>query len=36
MTRLCVREIPRSGTPEELVDFYGLSAAKIAEAVRAQ
>jgi transketolase len=35
VTRLSVREIPRSGTPEELVDVYGLSAAKIANAVRA-
>jgi transketolase len=35
VTRLCVREIPRSGTPDELVDVYGLSAAKIADAVRA-
>ncbi len=36
VTRLCVREIPRSGTPDELVDIYGLSAAKIVEAVRAK
>ena len=36
VTRMCVHEIPRSGTPEELVDYYGLSAAKIAEAVRAK
>ena len=34
VTRLAVREIPRSGTPEELIDLYGLSAAKIAAAVR--
>jgi transketolase len=36
VTRLAVREIPRSGTPEELVDHYGLSAAKIAAAVKAR
>ena len=36
VTRLAVREIPRSGTPDELVDFYGLSARKIADAVRAR
>ncbi len=32
--RLCVREIPRSGTPEELVDHYGISARHIVEAVQ--
>jgi transketolase len=32
--RLAVREIPRSGTPEQLVDVYGLSARRIADAVR--
>ena len=31
--RLAVREIPRSGTPEELVDRYGLSARHIVAAV---
>ncbi len=36
VTRLAVREIPHSGTPDELVDHYGLSARKIADAVRAQ
>ncbi len=36
VTRLAVREIPRSGTPEELVHYYGLSAQKIADAVRAR
>ena len=36
VTRLAVREIPRSGTPEQLVDVYGLSARRIAEAVRAK
>ncbi|MEZ5418276.1 MAG: transketolase [Vicinamibacterales bacterium] len=36
VTRLCVREIPRSGTPDELIHYYGLSAQKIAEAVRAR
>ena len=32
--RLAVREIPRSGKPEELLDRYGISAAHIVEAVR--
>jgi transketolase len=32
--RLAVREVPRSGTPEELIDHYGLSARAICEAVR--
>jgi transketolase len=32
--RLAVREIPRSGKPEELLDRYGISAAHIADAVR--
>ncbi len=31
--RLCVRQIPRSGTPEELVDHYGISARHIVAAV---
>ena len=31
--RLCVREIPRSGTPDELVDKYGISSRHIVEAV---
>jgi transketolase len=31
--RLAVREIPRSGTPEELVDRYGISARAIVDAV---
>jgi transketolase len=33
--RLCVREIPRSGTPEELMDHYGISSPHIVAAVRA-
>jgi transketolase len=33
--RLAVREIPRSGQPDELVDRYGISARHIADAVRA-
>jgi transketolase len=33
--RLAVREIPRSGNADELLDRYGISAAHIAEAVRA-
>lgn len=32
--RLAVREIPRSGKPEELLDRYGISASHIAAAVR--
>lgn len=32
--RLAVREIPRSGPPEELLDRYGISAAAIMKAVR--
>jgi transketolase len=32
--RLAVREIPRSGTPEELLDRYGISARHIVAAVR--
>jgi len=32
--RLGVHELPRSGKPEELIDHYGLSAAKIAAKVR--
>jgi transketolase len=32
--RLAVREIPRSGTPEEVVDKFGLSARAIAVAVK--
>jgi transketolase len=31
--RLAVREIPRSGVPEELLDYYGISARHIVEAV---
>ena len=32
--RLAVREIPRSGQPEELLDRFGISASRIAEAAR--
>ncbi len=32
--RLAVQEIPRSGTPDELVDHYGISARRIVDAVR--
>ncbi len=31
--RLAVREIPRSGAPDQLLDYYGLSARHIVEAV---
>jgi transketolase len=34
--RLAVREIPRSGKPDELLDRYGISANHIVEAVRAK
>lgn len=34
--RLAVREIPRSGGPEELLERYGISAAAIARAVKAR
>lgn len=33
--RLAVREIPRSGQPEELLDRYGISARHVVDAVRA-
>jgi len=33
--RLAVREIPRSGKPDELLDHYGISARHIVEAVKA-
>ncbi len=36
VTRLAVREIPRSGQPEELLDRYGISAKHIVEAVKKQ
>lgn len=32
--RLAVREIPRSGKPEELLEHFGISAGRIVEAVR--
>jgi len=32
--RLAVREIPRSGKPEELLERFGISAAHIVEAVK--
>ena len=34
VTRLAVREIPRSGQPAELLERYGISAAHIAATVR--
>jgi transketolase len=33
VTRLAVREVPRSGQPEELLDRYGISASHIVDAV---
>jgi transketolase len=33
--RLCVREIPRSGTPDQLIDHYGISSRHIIAAVTA-
>ena len=35
VTRLAVSEIPRSGTPEQLLDRYGISAPHIVAAVTA-
>jgi transketolase len=35
VTRLAVREIPRSGKPDELLDVYGISARHIVDAVTA-
>ena len=32
--RLAVRELPRSGQPDELLDRYGISARHIVDAVR--
>ena len=34
--RLCVKEIPRSGLPDELLDRYGISARHIVDAVTAK
>jgi transketolase len=34
LKHLCIRELPRSGKPEELLDHYGISARHIAQAVR--
>ena len=34
VTRLAVREIPRSGKPDELLDRYGISSRHIVDAVR--
>ena len=34
VTKLAVREIPRSGQPEELLDRYGISASHIVEAAK--
>jgi transketolase len=34
LKHLCVRELPRSGKPEELLDHYGISARHIVQAVR--
>ena len=36
VTRLAVREIPRSGKPDELLDKYGISARHIVAAVRGE
>jgi hypothetical protein len=32
---LCVREVPRSGKPEELIEWAGISAKAIVAAVKA-
>jgi len=34
ITHLCIREIPRSGKPDELLDRFGISARRIVEAVK--
>jgi transketolase len=34
LKHLCIRELPRSGKPDELLDAYGISARHIAAAVR--
>ncbi len=34
LRHLCIRELPRSGKPEELLDRYGISSAHIVRAVR--
>lgn len=34
VTRLAVDGVPRSGKPQELLDFFGISAKHIADAVR--
>jgi transketolase len=34
LVHLCIRELPRSGKPDELLERYGLSASHIARAVR--
>jgi transketolase len=34
VTRLCVRELPRSGQPAELVEHFGISASHIVKAVK--
>jgi transketolase len=34
-THLCIREMPRSGKPQELLDHYGISAKHITQAVQA-
>jgi transketolase len=33
-THLCIKEMPRSGKPEELLDYYGISAKHIAAAAK--
>jgi transketolase len=35
VTRLAIREIPRSGAPDELLERFGISARHIVEAVHA-
>jgi transketolase len=34
LVHLCIRELPRSGKPDELLERYGISASHIARAVR--
>jgi transketolase len=34
LKHLCVRELPRSGKPDELLERYGISASHIVRAAR--
>jgi transketolase len=34
LAHLCIRELPRSGKPDELLERFGISASHIARAVK--